>query len=269
MTAYSLPELQDREFNQFRELIYHTAGISMSDSKRALISGRLAKRLKHFGLDSYGDYLHLLTQGYSEEMQVAVDLLTTNETAFFREIKHFELLRDRLLDEWQNRSVKLWSAASSSGQEAYSLAMIMLSHCRHQNWNITATDVSLQMIERARCGQYPLHSSDKIPPEYLKKYCLRGVGRHSGTFIVREEVRQKVHFEHANLKHDLSRLGLFDLIMLRNVMIYFDLPTKQQVVQRLVQQLKPGGYLLVGHSETLNGINPALKPLMPSVYRKL
>lgn len=263
-----LPVLKDNEFALFQKLIYDTAGIHMTGAKKALVSGRLAKRVKHFGLKTYTEYFDLLKGTQSGELQTAVDLLTTNETFFFREPKHFDFLRDQVLPGWRGAQRRVWSAASSSGEEAYTLAMVLAEHSPTEAWEIVGTDISTRVLERARNAQYPIERAGNIPKNYLTKYCLKGTGSQEGSFIVCKELRARASFVHANLQTDLGRLGAFDVIFLRNVLIYFDIETKQRVVARLLRQLKPGGYLMVGHSESLNGVTDAVRVVVPSVYRK-
>lgn len=260
--------LKDSEFVLFQKMIYETAGINMSDAKKPLVSGRLAKRVKHHGLNSYGDYFKLLSSGNGDEFQVAVDLLTTNETFFFREPRHFDFVRDHILPDWRSGNRRLWSAASSSGEEAYTLAMVLAEHSPTQAWEVLGTDISTRVVERAQRGLYIMERSRNISESYLKKYCLKGVGSQEGMFLVSKELRSKVKFLHANLKADVSKLGKFDIIFLRNVLIYFDLQTKQHVVSQIARQLKPGGYLMIGHSESLHGVTDAVEAVQPAVYRK-
>ena len=248
-------------------MIYDVAGINMSPVKKALVAGRLNKRVKHFGLASYGEYFKYLTRDVDGEFQVAVDMLTTNETFFFREQKHFDFLRQRVLAQRRGGSLRLWSAASSSGEEAYSLAMEVSEHAPTSAWEIVGTDISTRVLAVARSGQYPIARAEDIPERYLKKYCLKGIGAHEGTFIVDPKLKARVSFVHANLKENLSKLGMFDVVFLRNVMIYFDLVTKRQVVAGIIRQLKPGGFLMVGHSESLNGITEAIRLVAPSIYQ--
>lgn len=263
--------LTQSEFQQFQSLIYRIAGITMSDAKAPLVSGRLARRLQHYGLRSYGDYFRLLSDaGQRDELQVAVDLLTTNETYFFREPKHFELLRDTILPALPpTRVARIWSAACSSGEESYSIAMVMADRLGDRPWGIVGSDISSRVLDRARAGHYPLARIDDIPADYLRRFCLKGVGPQEGTLLVERALRERVQIRQINLNAPLPALGEFDVVFLRNVMIYFDMATKRQVVQRVAAQLRRGGYLLVSHSESLHGIADGLKLVTPSVYRKL
>jgi len=262
--------ITDREFMQFQRFIFDAAGITMANGKQALVSGRLAKRLAHYQLDSYGDYLKLLeSRAQPAELQVAVDLLTTNETYFFREPKHFALLRDLAQDAAdKNKTLRVWSAASSSGEEPYSIAMVLADVLGDAPWEVLGTDISTRVLQRARSGHYPMERASQMPQHYLKRFCLKGQGTEDGTMLIERGLRQRVQFQHLNLNAPLPKIGTFDVIFLRNVMIYFSLETKRQVVARLLAQLRPGGYFLIGHSETLNDINDTLIAAAPSIYRK-
>ncbi|MDD2701034.1 MAG: protein-glutamate O-methyltransferase CheR [Sideroxydans sp.] len=264
------PHLSDQEFSQFQAMIYDIAGISLSDAKKPLVSGRLAKRVKEHGVDSYGEYFRLLMQkDQRAELQIAIDLLTTNETYFFREPKHFDLLRQQVLQmQRPGKTFRVWSAASSSGEEAYTIAMILADVLGDSAWEVVGSDISTRVLETARRGHYPMKRIEGIPKEYLKKFCLKGVGPQEGTFLVDRSLRSRVSFQQANLNEVLPKLGEFDVIFLRNVMIYFDMETKRQVVARMLPLLRPGGYFIVSHSESLNGISDALRIVTPSVYRK-
>ena len=262
--------LTDKEFSQFQRFIYDAAGISMANGKQALVSGRLAKRLAHHQLKSYGDYLRMLeNRDHSHELQIAVDLLTTNETYFFREPKHFALLRE-LAGQARaaRRGMRVWSAASSTGEEPYSIAMVLADVLGDGAWEVLGTDISTRVLERARLGHYPMERASGIPIDLLRRFCLKGQGKEAGTLLVEKALRQRVQFMHLNLNQPLPNLGSFDVILLRNVMIYFNLETKRQLVARLMSHLRPGGYLLIGHSETLNDINDTLQAVAPSIYRK-
>lgn len=259
--------LRDDEFSRIQKWLYNTAGINLSGAKKALVRGRLSKRLRHLGLSSYGEYFTLLESDAYGEVQTAVDLLTTNETCFFREPKHFEFFRGRILPAWRSRR-RLWSAACSSGEEVYTLAMVCAEHSPTPNWEIVGTDISTRMLEQARSGLYPIQRAANIPKQYLHNYCLRGIGGQDGSFKICHELRSRLSFMHANLKEDLGRLGSFDVIFLRNVLIYFDIATKKEVVSLVIRQLKPGGHLMVGHSESLNGVTQEVNSVVPTIYQK-
>jgi chemotaxis protein methyltransferase CheR len=260
--------LSDREFGHFQRFIFDAAGITLSPAKKALVCGRLAKRLHATRLANYADYFALLQSGTDPvEVQMAIDLLTTNETYFFREARHFELLRTAAMEHGPT-PFRVWSAASSSGEEAYSIAMV-LADCRAgQPYDIVGTDISSRMVEKARTGHYPEPRARQIPQPYLRRFCLKGQGPQAGTMLVARELRQKVRFLHANLNTRLPDLGCFDVVFLRNVMIYFNGDTKREVVSRVVSHIRPGGYLYIGHSESLHGIHATMEQLAPSVYRK-
>jgi chemotaxis protein methyltransferase CheR len=262
--------LSEPEFTQFQQLIYQLAGISLSPAKNALVSGRLSKRLTHYGLRSFGDYFNLLSSGkHDGELQVLVDLLTTNETYFFREPKHFDFLREKVLAEHKaGQNFRIWSAACSSGEEAYSIAMVLADHLGDAPWEVVASDISTRVLDRARTGHYPMDRIDGISAEHLSRYCLKGINSQKNTLLVDRKLRSRVNFMQVNLNQPLPALGVFDLIFLRNVMIYFDQETKRQIVQRMLPLLKPGGHFLIGHSESLNGIVDTLRPLAPAIYGK-
>jgi chemotaxis protein methyltransferase CheR len=262
--------LHDQEFLQFSDMIYRIAGISMSASKKQLVSSRLAKRLRHHKFMSYGDYFRYITSHNGKaELQVAVDSLTTNETHFFREPKHFDFLRNRVIPEHKSGSpLRIWSAACSSGEEPYSIAMLLDEMLGAAPWEVVASDISSQVLDKAKKGLYPAERIPEISKNYLNRYCLKGVGEHQGTMLIEPFLREKVRFMPHNLTEAAPRLGEFDVIFLRNVMIYFDQETKRQVVSRLLPLLRPGGYFLVGHSESLNGVTDQVRLVQPAVYRK-
>ncbi|PYY83111.1 SAM-dependent methyltransferase [Pseudomonas sp. TKO26] len=262
--------LDDREFSQFQLWLHRAAGISLTPAKKALVAGRLFKRLKHYELQSYGEYFKLIMNDQRQgELQVALNLLTTNETYFFREPKHFEFLRQRVLPQAAPGKVfRVWSAASSSGEEAYSLAMTLAEGLGTTPWEVIGSDISTQVLAKARSGHYPMERAGTLPQALLTKYCLKGIGRQEGTFLIDKALRNRVSFVQVNLNQALPALGEFEVIFLRNVMIYFDQPTKTQVVARLIPLLKHGGHLIISHSESLNGVNDTLKLVAPSIYRK-
>ena len=262
--------LTDEEFALFRKLIHRLAGINMADTKKPLVVGRLSRRLRHHGLASFGEYYQLVSDGkHGEELQLMVDLLTTNETYFFREAAHFDYLQE-LAASRRGRPFRVWSAAASSGEEPYTIAMVLAETLGlSASWEVVASDISLTVLERARAGLYPMERGRGIPPELLKKYCLKGVRSQEGNFLVSSQLRQRVDFRHINLIAPGSReLGHFDVIFLRNVMIYFDNETKRKVVGNMLPHLREDGTFIIGHSETLHGITDELAPLRPTLYAR-
>jgi chemotaxis protein methyltransferase CheR len=266
-------EINDTEFKRLSSLLYDIAGITLSDAKKMLLTGRLSKRLTALGLDTYTQYFKYVTDvAHADELQFMVDLLTTNETYFFREPQHFDFLKQILPTAVkQGQTFRVWSAAASIGAEAYTIAMVLADKLGEGGaWEILGTDISNSVLEQARRGHYRIAEAEKIPSEYLKKYCLKGKGEQEGTFLIDKKLRQHVHFEQMNLNVDgIKRVGDFDVIFLRNVLIYFDVPTKQRVIANLIPCMKNSGYFIVGHSESLNGITNALTQEKPTVYRRL
>lgn len=194
MTAITISE---SEFGLFQKMIYEIAGIKMSDAKKSLVSGRLAKRLAHYNHKSYSDYYRMITNSQgSSELQIAVDLLTTNETYFFREPKHFEYIRDEILSRYQpGRKFRVWSAACSSGEEAYTLAMVMADCLGASEWEIVASDISNRVLEKAQSGHYPMERVRGLSQDHLRKYCLKGVGKQEGTFLIDSYLRERIKFK--------------------------------------------------------------------------
>lgn len=262
--------ITDDQFRKFRDLIYKEAGISMAPQKKALISGRLAKRLKHYNLSDYGQYYRLVNQPEnSGEFQMMVDLLTTNETYFFREPQHFDFLRDMVLPGKKGQDLNIWSAASSSGEEVYTLAMVLAESLGTVgSWSILGSDISTRMLQSCERAVYPMSRASHMSDYFLRKYCLKGVGQQEGMLLIDRRLRQRCRFRKINLMEPLQSMGKFDVIFVRNVMIYFDAPTKTRVVERLVQVLKPGGFLFTSHSESLHGITDVVRMVRPSIYQK-
>ena len=270
-TAITAANITQQEFVLFQRLIYKIAGISLSDAKQVLLVGRLSKRLKQYGLSTFAEYYRMLASGDNpEELQTMVDLLTTNETYFFREPTHFDFLRNEIVAKRNNPATfRVWSAASSSGEEAYSIAMTLAETIPSGAWEIIGSDISTKVLAAAAAGHYSLARTDGIPPGYMRKYCLKGVRSHAGTFLIAPELRKKARFFQINLMHPVEAdIGDFDVIFLRNVMIYFDPETKTRVVHNLLPRLKKGGYLIIGHSETLTGITDRVIGVRPTIYRK-
>jgi chemotaxis protein methyltransferase CheR len=262
--------ISDRDFALFQALMHDVAGIHLSTAKKQLVCGRLSKRLRERGLSDYGAYYALLqASGEDAELQTCVDLLTTNETYFFREPKHFEFLCRQILPGFRGAPFRAWSAACSSGEEPYSIAMAAQEVLGDGAWQVLGSDISTQVLGHARRATYTLERARNLTPEQLRKYCLKGVRSQAGTLRVHPMLGERVEFGRINLNRPLPAVGRFDVIFLRNVMIYFDMEVKRAVIARLLHQLNPGGWLFVGHSESLNGICDTVRTVAPAVYRKL
>lgn len=269
---FTPPAITDQEFAQIKRLLHQVSGIALSDNKKPLVLGRLSKRLRETGHPDFTHYLRDILAGNESELHIMVDLLTTNETSFFREPKHFTLLADFARNRPnRNAPFSVWSAACSSGEEPYTIAMVLMDTLGEDSpWDVLATDISTRILARAQTGHYAMERAQNIPPAYLKKYCLKGVRQQAGTFLIAPEVRERVRFRYLNLIEPYpDTLGPFDVIFLRNVMIYFENATKKKIVEAMAPKLRAGGYFLIGHSETLSGITNVFVNVSPSVYRKL
>ena len=262
--------ISTKEFGLFRDFIYSQAGIKLSDVKKPLVSGRLAKRLHFHRLNSFNDYFKLINEpAHAAEKQIAIDLLTTNETHFFREPKHFDFLKNVLLQKKvKSRPFRVWSAASSSGEEPFTIAMLLAEHMGSEPWEVVASDLSTKVLKQAQTGCYSMQRASEIPRHYLTKYCLKGTGDHAGEMLITRELRQRVKFMQVNLTRPYPDLGLFDVIFLRNVMIYFDNDTKQQITRQMLPLLRDDGYFIISHSESLNGVTDKFSSVAPSIYKK-
>lgn len=263
--------ISDAEFDGVRRFIRDAAGIHLSSAKKALVCSRLDKRLAACQAASYNDYLHIVSDAANAaERQTAIDLLTTNETYFFREPAHFKALADhaRRRLPHQQAPLRAWSAASSSGEEAFSMAMTLADVLGPRPWEVLGTDISSRVVAQACAAQYPLARASRVAPEHLKRYCLKGVGTQAGKIKMAQSLRDRVRFAQANLMRPLPELGTFDVIFLRNVLIYFDPAGKAAVVGNVIARLRPGGLLCVGQAESLQGIRHGLVAVAPSVYRR-
>jgi chemotaxis protein methyltransferase CheR len=271
----STSTLSDRTFKGIASLMYESVGMALADSKKALVASRLGPRISRLGLGGYEDYLALLEQDEDEgvEFQMAVDLLTTNETYFFREPRHFDLVERWLTERRSQAPLSIWSAAASFGDEAYSTAML-LSDLQGQGrigptWSILATDISHRVLMSAKSAIYPEDRLRHVSPERLKRYCLRGDGPAEGQVAMQPRIRERVRFGQLNLCKDFSGVGPFDIVFLRNVLIYFDPPTKQAVVDRVTATLKPGGLFFIGTAEgRMSSVNP-IELIEPGGYRRV
>jgi len=265
-----MASITQNEFKLFQKFIYDHAGIDLAPAKHVMVSSRLTKRLNYHQLDNFSQYFELaMSPNGAQEFQMMVDILTTNETYFFREPKHFDFLQDQILKPWRGDHFRLWSAASSSGEEAYSIAMLLADNLGAKKWSILGTDLSTKVLEKARRGIYMMDRIELLDRNLMEKHCLKGVRSQDGTFRVADKLRQNIRFKQLNLMNKLPpKMEVFDVIFLRNVLIYFDNETKKHVVERLISALKPGGHLFISHSETLSRITYKLEMIQPSIYIK-
>lgn len=264
--------LEDSAFERISGLMHSAIGLSFPASKKSLVSSRLAGRVQRLGLPSYDDYVALIERhDDGGEFQVAVDLLTTNETYFFREPAHYALLEQELARE-RARAVRVWSAASSFGDEAYSTAMLLADMAQQgrigSDWSVLGTDISDRVLKSAAQGIFPADRLRGVTPERLKRHCLRGDGESEGLVQMQDKLRQRVRFGQLNLCTSFEPLGPFDVIFLRNVLIYFDAPTKSAVVDRVLTQLRPGGLFFIGTAEGRVPCQTPLSVLAPGAFRK-
>lgn len=265
-------QLKPREFARFRDIVYDACGIALGEGKESLVSARIGKRMRQLGLEEFGTYLDLLkADGDGEEMIHMLDAISTNTTSFFREYEHFDFITEqvsRWRAEGQTR-FRFWSAASSSGEEPYSLAMT-LAECGQgpgSDTRILATDISTRILDAAQAGTYSPNKLDGIPRAYLGRWFEPAP--EAPSLAVRASLKSMISFRRLNLSQPpFPMKGPFDIILVRNVMIYFDGPTREALVRECHRMLRPGGFLLVGHAESLNGLNTGFACLRPSIYGK-
>jgi chemotaxis protein methyltransferase CheR len=266
-----MQSLSDRTFQDIADLMYASIGLSFPASKKHLISARLAPRIQRLGLDSFDEYFSLIADDRdSGEFQSAVDLLTTNETYFFREPAHFDLL-EKMLSRDRPSDVSVWSAASSFGDEAYSCAMLLadlVQSGRISTWSVLGTDISDRVLRGAASGVFSAERLRTVSRDRLKRYCLRGEGDSDGLIRVQEPLREHVRFGQLNLCGRVEGIGPFDVVFLRNVLIYFDVPTKRAVMDKVLGLLRPGGLLFIGTAEGRVPCSTPLTSLAPGAFRK-
>jgi len=273
--GFILPKrMRVEDFQTISDIVYLHSGIHLKAGKEELVRSRLMKRLHALGVSDFGTYLHHIYKDRSaQELRTLVDCLTTNKTSFFREKRHFDYMRTHILPELRKRGsdLRIWSAGCSSGEEPYSIAMLL-----HDQWpdintadvRILATDISDRMLAKARSGEYEKESVSEIPPAYLLKYFTSAGTKSGKTFRVHDRIRRFVRFARLNLMDEWPMRGPFDVIFCRNVMIYFDSATQRRLVQRFHKLLVPGGYFLVGHSESLLANAGGFKYIRPATYLK-
>jgi chemotaxis protein methyltransferase CheR len=267
-----VPAVEDAEFAFFRELIHARAGIALKESKRSLVAARLSRRLRALGLDSFAAYRRFLeAAGPSHaEWGLLLNCITTNKTSFFREEAHFAYLTDclRAADRAGQRTYRIWCAASSTGEEPYTLAITALDARSNMDVRILASDLDTDVLARAQDAVYPIEALDEMDPQTKRRYFLRGRGEHQGFVQAKPNVRELVTFRQINLVSDPWPIHTqFEAIFCRNVIIYFDRETQRTLFERLTHYLAPGGLLFVGHAESLYWLEDLLMPVSHSVYR--
>ena len=267
--------MQSETFQKYKELIYKHSGIDLSDGKEALVSSRLAKRIRELGLRDEMEYYDFIAADRSiEELTRLIDMMSTNVTSFLRESLHFDLISEMLRKLWSNgpKKVKLWSAACSSGQEPYTLAMVVHDVARSKNVDpslvsILATDISTQILQQADAGTYNQRELKDVPEEWIKRYFRKTSDVNSRQ--VADSIRSMVTFRRINLSiTPYPMKGPFDAVFCRNVMIYFDNSVRSRIVSETYRLLRPEGYFMIGHSENLSGLSSQFKLTQPTVYRK-
>ncbi len=261
--------LSPKAFKAVTRLFHGVSGIRLADSKQALVAGRLQRLAAEAGAADLDSYVERLLRGDApdQEMTRLVDRLTTNETYFFREPPHFKDLAARLAGRARNQEFVVWSAASSSGEEAYSIAMVLADALGDDGpWKVIGTDLSTAMVDAGRRALYPVERARMVPKPFLQRYCLKGQGEFEGQLLIARELRAHVQFLQANLMQPLPKLPMFDLIFLRNVLIYFDDDAKAQIVRRVLGQLKPDGALYTGHAESLSTLQLPLRTVANAIH---
>ncbi len=272
-------ELSERDFRNFSDLIYEKCGINLHQGKRELLKARLAKVLRNSRFKSVSEYYDFLMRDTSGDAFIPLlDSISTNLTAFFREPKHFEFLSETVVPELfekgpsrGRREIRLWCAGCSSGEETYSIAITLMEALPERRWQyirILGTDISTKVLRTAEQGVYEAARVEKVPYQWRRKYFQKGFNRWEGYYRVKAHVRGLARFQRLNLMEPFSFREGFDVIFCRNVMIYFDKNTQERLVNRLYEVLKAPGYLFIGHSESLTGVNHRLRYIRPSVYKK-
>lgn len=271
--------IRDEEFEALRRLIYERAGIVLNDSKKALVASRLARRLRALQLENYGRYYERVVRDDPDgaEMRELLNCITTNKTDFFRESHHFDWLKTQGFAEVVararasgSRKLRIWSAGCSTGEEPYTLGMVLLGAFPEHGWKfeILATDLDTDVLARAGRAEYDESVIAPVPDEWKRRFLRRGTGANAGRVRVNDELRQLVEFRQLNfIERPWKVQGPFDFVFCRNVMIYFDRAVQQRVVSALERNLRPGGYLFISHSESLNGITHGLRWIAPAAYK--
>lgn len=256
--------LRNSEFAIIKKIVFNEIGISLKDSKKDMVQNRLFKRLKHYQINDFSNYIKIVQLSKFEKSEF-LNEISTNETYFFREMAHYDFLKDLAL---KSKNLKVWSAAASIGAEAYSIAMVLDSNMK--DWHVMGSDINTHVIDIAKAGLYQRSFLDKIPKEYQSKYCLIGRNQYEGKILIDRVLYSNMLFFENNLMHANTHIGMFDVIFLRNVLLYFTEETKEKVIRNLLVNLKKGGYLVLGMTDYFDDSNiESLKYLQNSIYQKV
>lgn len=279
--SFQAPAMSDADFKKFSEFIYNECGVKLPSAKKTMLMSRLTKRLRLRRIRSFSDYFEYVTspEGRRMELIPMIDVITTNKTDFFREPKHFDYLVSHALPALHkighgtaNRKLWVWSAGCSSGEEPYTLSIVLSEYYSRVSgdFSVLATDISTRVLEKAQQAVYPEEAVEPVPKKLLHKYFLRGKGHRTGFCRVAPELRRHVTVSRLNLVEgrQFALKTKMDIIFCRNVIIYFDRETQTRLFEKFFEQLAPGGYMFIGHSETLHGISKDFIPVATSVYRK-
>ncbi len=278
LAPVELAPLTQSEFHDFQKLILAEVGIHLKDSKQTLVESRLARRLQHLGFPTYGEYLRYVSRQPAEspERRELINCITTNKTEFFRENHHFEFFKDHVIPEARARAatgdakqLRIWSAACSTGEEPYSIAITILEHLgADRDWDvkILASDVDTKVLATAEAGVFGADRFEQVPEPLRRRYFLRR--KDDGALMAKDVLKSMIRFRRINfIDPGWPIRTSFDVIFCRNVIIYFNHDTQERLFERLVRYLKPTGYLMVGHSENLHWMNRLLVPVENTIYR--
>lgn len=274
---FSHASLSERSFNKLSSFIEENLGIKMPVNKKIMLESRLQKRLKKLHINDFDKYLEYLfsEDGMKDEYSRLIDVVTTNKTDFFRESNHFDFLRDNILSTPpfnKKENLNIWSSASSTGEEAYTIAIVMEEFCAaytNINYSILATDISEEVLDVGKKAVYDDERINPVPPLLRNKYFLRSKDHTKKLYRIKPDIRKNILFKQLNLMDNYSLQKKMDIVFCRNILIYFDRPRQEQVLRRIIQQIKPGGILFLGHSETLTGMSLGLKSIGATVYKVL
>lgn len=268
---YSL-KLSSQQFDKISRLVYQISGIDLHEGKEELVKARLIKRLRHLKIYDFNQYLKYIANDKSgAEIGSMVDILTTNKTNFFREAEHLDFLKGEIIPTWDKRPVRIWSAGCSSGEEPYSIAIVLneaIPDIHHRDIKILATDISDRMMEKARQGIYDEEHVKGMSAHLRQKYFQKVRVGSGYKYQSDYKLQSLISFAKLNLMENWPMRGPFDIIFCRNVMIYFDKPTQESLIQRFWTLLRDEGFLLVGHSESLSFMSHEYRYIKPAVYQK-